>query len=235
MVLSRRPKPHSRYSGRRTGCTAVLAAGALLLTGCHTLRLSDPVVGSNYRPANVHRYSDRLASHVRRVAVLPLTCEAGGSQVAAGRDLLEVVLYQELGKTKRFELITVAPEQLRHWTGRTTWTAEERLPAEFLKLLRDELACEAVLFSRVTQFQAYPPLVVGLSLKLVETEQPKFLWAVDEVVDAADPSVVNGARRYQQQQERLPAALADSRSILNSPRRFGHYAASTLVATLPER
>jgi hypothetical protein len=228
-------KTRSPFPACRVGHLVILAVGVMFLTGCNTLQLSDRVIGPDYSPENVHRMSGRLAPEVRRVAVLPVTFDARGVDAETGRATLEPVLYRELGKTKRFELISVSPEQLRHWTGRTAWTAEERLSVDLLKLLRDELGCEAVLFSRVTHFHAYPPLVVGLNLKLVDAEHPKFLWAVDEVFDAADPSVVNGARRYQQRQEQLPAALADSHSILNSPSRFGHYAASALFATLPER
>ncbi len=212
-----------------------LALCSCLLGGCKTPRLTDLVVGPSYQPQNIHRYGVWLASDIRRVAVVPVTGEATQHQVEAGRDLLATILPEELGKTKIFELIPIAPETMRQWTGRPTWTAEERLPADFFKRLRDELGCEAVLFCRVTQFRAYPPLALGLQFKLVETEHAQVLWAVDEVVDAADPDVVNGARRYQQAQEQLPGALADSRSILNSPRRFGRYAASTLFATLPER
>lgn len=207
----------------------------LLVTGCKLPRISDTVIGESYQPQNVHRSSDWLTSNIRRVAVLPVTCDATQNQVEAGRDLLELVLPEELGKTKRFELIPVPPEKLRQWTGRPTWTAEEQLPVDFFKTLRDELGCEAVLFCRVTQFHAYPPLVVGMQLKLVDVQFSQLLWVVDEVIDAAEPSVVNGARRYQQAQEQLPATLADSRSILNSPRRFSRYAASTVFATLPER
>jgi hypothetical protein len=79
------------------------------------------------------------------------------------------------------------------------------------------------------------PLAVGLQFKLVDARLLHLLWVADEVIDAAEPSVVNGARRYQQAQEQRSLALADSRSILNSPRGFSHYAARTLFATLPER
>ena len=206
-----------------------------LVVGCKTPQVSDIVVGPSYSPKNVHRLNERLAKEVRRVAVLPLTCDNMQSEAESGWEMLEPVLREELGKTGKFELIPVPPEKVRQWTGHRTWTAEERLPADFFKLLRDEQGCDAVLFCRVTQFHAYPPLAVGLNLKLVQAETPKLLWAVDEVIDAAEPCVVNGARRYQQAQEQLPASLADSRSILNSPRGFGRYAASAMFATLPER
>jgi len=242
-----------------TGRATVWVAGLLLVVGCKSLRLSDAVYGPSYTPQNVHRSSERLASEVRRVAVLPVTCDSTQSDGEAGRDLLEMVLGEELGKTRKCELLKISPDQLRQCTGRLAWTGEERLPANFFKALRDEFGCDAVLFCRVTQFHAYPPLRLGLSLKLVQVQSLKskvqspapappdqtldfgletldslVVWAVDEVFDAGEPSVVNGARRYQQGRERLPASLADSCVILNSPRGFSRYAASTLLATLPD-
>jgi hypothetical protein len=236
MLCAHSFEPYSRVKKARLAAQGVICVVSLMLVaGCKMPRISDTVVGASYSPQNVHRASDLLPSNIRRVAVLPVTCDATQNEVEAGRELLQLVLPEELGKTKKFELIPVPPERLRQWTGRTTWTAEEQLPVDFFKMLRDELGCEAVLFCRVTQFQAYPPLVVGMQLKLVDAQFSQLLWVADEVIDAAEPSVMNGARRYQQAQEQLPSALADSRSILNSPRRFSRYAASTVFSTLPER
>jgi hypothetical protein len=47
--------------------------------------------------------------------------------------------------------------------------------------------------------------------------------------------VVTGARRYYQQHIQVPPPLADSHSILSSPRRFGQYAAHEALATAPTR
>lgn len=206
-----------------------------LMCGCKTPNLSDPVLGAGYQPENIYRSFNQLPVSIRRVAVLPATCDAAQSDVQSGRDVLESVIVEELGKTKKFEIVTVSPEQLRAWTGRANWRAEETLPPHLLKLLRTELGCDAVLFSRLTQYRAYPPLAVGFSLKLVEIANAEFFWAADEIFDASEPSVVNSARRYQLTREQLPSALADSRSILNSPSGFGRYAANSVFQTLPQR
>jgi hypothetical protein len=47
--------------------------------------------------------------------------------------MLEAVLSEELGKTKKFELVAVTSEQMRIWTGRPAWRAEETLPADSWK------------------------------------------------------------------------------------------------------
>jgi hypothetical protein len=166
---------------------------------------------------------------------LPVTSPAEPFELDAGREMLEPVITDELGRTGKFELVRVPPEKLRAWTGRLTWSAEDALPAHLLKQLRDELECDAVLFTRLTRFRAYPPLAVGLSLKLVEVDKAEYVWAADELFDAHEPGVVNDARRFQQKREQLPATLADSRSILNSPTAFGRYAAHSVFRTLPVR
>ena len=101
---------------------------------------------------------------------------------------------------------------------------------------RAYLSCLAVvLFSRLTQYRAYPPLIVGWSLKLVDVKTASVVWAVDEVFDASNESVNNAARRYLLQQLPETSTPMDSRSILNSPRRFGHFSANQVMATLPDR
>lgn len=212
-----------------------LVSGFAVLPGCRTVRLSDPVTGPGYRPQNIYAAWKQLPVNIRRVAVLPATCDTTPTDLQYGRDLLASVITEELSKTRKFEVINVTSEQLRVWTGRTSWRAEDTLPADLLKVLKGALECDAVLFSRVTQYRPYPPLTVGFSFKLVDAETSNFIWAADEVFDSSEPSVVNSARRYQILREQLPSSLSDSRSILNSPTGFGRYAANSVFETLPAR
>jgi hypothetical protein len=94
---------------------------------------------------------------------------------------------------------------------------------------------DAVLFSRLTQYRAYEPLAVGWRLKLFDTAEPQVLWAVDEVFDARVPEVAAAARRYAQQHPDAGPSVQDAQGVLLSPRRFGRYAASAVVETLPGR
>ena len=216
-------------------CLLPMMAALVLCFGCKTASLKDPVAGAGYRPQNFYRSWGHLPVNIRRVAVLPATCDNTISDVQHGRDLLEPVIMEELAKTRKFEVITVTPDQLRVLTGRSSWRAEESLPVDFLKVLKRALDCDAILFSRVSQYRAYPPLTVGFSFKLADVQTGDFVWAADEVFDSSEPSVVNSARRYQLMREQLPSSLADSRSILNSPGGFGRYAANSVFQTLPSR
>jgi len=152
-----------------------------------------------------------------------------------GRDSLGPVLWNELGRSRQFELVTVLPEELRLLTGRSGWSGEEKLPIDFFDKLKDKLGVDAVLFSQLTQYRAYEPLAVGWRLKLMDAEVPRILWAVDEVFDARVPEIAAAARRYAQAHPEAAGSLRDSQSVLLSPRRFAQYTASAVVGTMPGR
>jgi hypothetical protein len=211
----------------------------LFLTSCASPRadvmiVAGPIAGG----LNFHRTSERLPGDVRRVAVLPLTCDGARAVVAEGRDALEPVLRTELGKTRRFELVVVSPDTLRRLTGRNQWAADEALPADFFQALRAETGCDAVLFSRLTEFRPYPPLAVGWRLHLVDcrgAEEKEIWWAVDEVFDAGKDEVAAAAVRFHDQFAKSGQPFADTRTVLRSPRGFGQYAAATALGTMPWR
>ncbi|MBI5800015.1 MAG: hypothetical protein HZA92_04720 [Verrucomicrobia bacterium] len=221
-----------------------LLAAAWLLTGCGSLsdrwQGREHISGPGYQPVNVHRPPAGVPEKIRRVVVLPLVSDARGAQADAGVDTMQAVLVTELVRCGAFEILAVSADELSHATGRSQWTAEEKLPAAMLQRLRDRHGCDAVLFSRLTQYRAYPPLAVGWSFKLVECpaksgEAPRILWAAEEVFDAGNPAVVNSARRYYLGQLKVPGPLADSQAVLNTPRRFAQYTLNALALTLPPR
>lgn len=201
--------------------------------GCALPDPDDLVVGRQFRPTNVHVEQRRLNPALRRVAVLPLTSEVGGSAAADARAEIETLLRADLKRTQRFEVIWLSPSDLADSTGRSDWTTLEALPADFFTGLQAHLGCDAVLFARLTRYEPYPPLAVGWHLKLVGCPAPQVLWELDEVFDARDATVANAARRYQQSDRAIGSPPSDSRIALSSPRRFVAYAAHASFATLP--
>lgn len=222
--------PGTLPPGFRLGLAWLLLC--LGLTACKTPRLSDMVIGPSYQPSNIYMAGPVLPESIRRVAVLPLAAAAGDSASEFGRQTLEPVLQLELGKARLFERVPVTSEQLRQWTGRGEWSAQEALPLDLLQRIRTATGCDAVLFCQLTQYRPYKPLAIGWNMKLVEVRQPRIWWSVDEVFDAGHPAVVNGARRYYQSQARQTGPLADSYAILDSPRLFAQYTLAELLQTL---
>lgn len=232
-------QPGDKLTVRSASATAVLWVlawcGVWLTCSCSHRSLESFTIGPGSTPKNVYRAADQLPPEMKRVAVLPLMVKPSDSALEAGRQALEPILYAELRKTSRFEAVEVTADQLRVLTGRRQWGAEEKLPPDFLKQLQTVTGCDAVLFSRLTQYRAYPPLVIGWDLRLVDVKTASVFWAVDEVFDASNEPVNNAARLYLLKQMPETSTPVDSRTILNSPRRFGQFSASQAVATLPDR
>lgn len=187
-------------------------------------------------PGNFFRASGSLPADVQRVLVLPLTCDPQRLDLVNGCESLEAVLQAEVAKTRKFEVIKVAPTTLRSRTGRGAWNADEPLSPKFFETLREAFGCDAILFCRLTEFKAYTPLSVGWRLRLVDARSQQTIWATDEVFDAAQSPVQAGVRKsgrkpglsgYLQKPEDWLA--------LHSPRRFGEFALASVLATLPER
>lgn len=217
--------------------TALATLSIFFLTGCETLSAKDLLSrgAKPYQPSNVFQADSKLPAGVRRVAVLPMTSGRQLPQSEADLDQLTSTLSAELGKTKKLELVAVSPVQMRQWTGKEGWNADDKLPPNFLETVREATGCDAILFNRLTAYRPYPPMQVGWNLRLLDAKTGQSVWAIDEVYDAAQEAVANGARQYQQSQHLGNPALADSRSVLYSPLRFSQYTAAISLATMPER
>jgi hypothetical protein len=220
----------------------------LLIGGCATMPKSLDELGPRYKPKNIYRQGEVLPPGIRRVAVLPLTTPASTALLKAGVTGLETILYAELEKSERFEVIPVSAEHLREWTGQSGWRADEEIPVNFLEQLRDGTGCDAVLFCQLIRYQPYEPLAIGWKFTLLEkgkagkdsTNSPtdaglQIIWSADEVFDAGDVAVANAARAYYSQHLRNEAPVSDSSTILGSPSRFGQYTLNALFTTLPGR
>jgi hypothetical protein len=210
--------------------TSALVLCAFLPFGC----VSSPVVRQAPSASNVYSASAHLPADLRRVAVLPVTCD-GSFEAKAGRDVLQPELIAELTKTRAFEVAPVSREQLGAVTGKSEWSADEVLPADFFTGLRAATGCDAVLFCRLKQFRAYPPLSVGWDLKLVDASRRTVLWAVDDVFDSGKPAVANDAKQYYAQAAAHSGTIGDPELFLMSPRLFGQYSAAASLAALPAR
>ena len=222
------------------GFPRMLLAAGIWLAGAGLIAAgsawdASPKPASGIPDANVYRLNERLEPHCRRVAVLPLAANASEPETMSGAAALDSVLHAELGKCALFELVFISPADVKRWTGKFSWAAEEKLPAELLKQVGESSGCDAVLFARLAQYRAYAPLQIGWNLKLVDAATRQILWAVDEVYDAGQPAVADQAKHYYRRHGYTGQPLQDRRTILMSPRLFGEYAASAALATLPKR
>jgi TolB-like protein len=184
---------------------------------------------------NTFLASPYLPVDLRRVAVLPLAWEGSSTDLAQGSETLGPILLAELIKTKKFEVVAITSEALHHQTGRQSWTGAEVLPVNFLDFLQRVYGCDAVLFCQLTTFRAYPPLVVGWRLKLVDAHTGRILWAADKVFDEKQQKALNQTWHHYFAGLGIGQDSSDNWQIENSPRQFGEYAIVQILTTLPNR
>lgn len=207
---------------------------AALLAGCSELPKPDPAkAGPFYTPSNVTRRSAQLPEDLRRVLVLPSSSVSAVPEESLVR--LDEAILAELNRTGRFETVTVRREELRELFGSRAFSSTEALPADLFSRLARRYAADGVLFTDITQLNAYPPLSLGLRFKLARLSDREVIWAADNQFSAADPAVSNAARRHALAlgADRSPGDL--SYTILQNPSRFAGYAAAETFATLPSR
>jgi len=176
-----------------------------------------------------------LPAELRRVAILPLAAEGRDADLADGCEALQPVLFDELVRTEKFEVVSVRPENLRASSGRSAWTGAEQLPEGFFDSLRREYGCDAVLFCELTVYHAYAPLAIGWRLKLADVRTRKIIWAADEVFDAGRPAVSRKARLFMANRDKAAAQDEIRWRLASSPRQFGSYTAAELLSHLPAR
>lgn len=221
-------------SARRRLPTLVLVAAALWLGGCETVpAFDDPVRhGPFYTPKN-HVGEFRLPADIRRVVVLPVSV---GTHVPAETALtLDRIVAQALLTQQRFEVVVMSRADCSRWFGAGDFSSTAALPHGFLEHLASRYAADAVMFTDLTAYQAYRPLLVGLRAKLATVRDVRLIWTFDEVISAEDPAVANSARRRFLKTDRATQPIDLSASALQSPSRFATFAAEVMFATLPPR
>lgn len=219
----------------RAGWPAGLLAFCTVVVGCQSAPPHAGLPQRNDPPDNVYASPPKLSLVFRRVAILPLAAETQNGDLPEGCAVLTPVLWEELIKTKKFEVVAVDAAALRSRTGRASWTGTETLPPDFLAFLRREYGCDGVLFAELTAYHAYAPLAVGWRLKLVDARSGRIVWAADELFDATQPAVAHAARRFGETGFVLPFFHDENWLAVNSPRRFGRYSAAALLDKLPDR
>lgn len=224
-----------RKKGWCVAWPAGLIALSTLLAGCQNAPFHITLLQGTYHPNNIYVNPSGLSPNLRRVAVLPIAAETDGENLPEGCAALTPVLWDQLIKAKKFEVVMVNPACLRSGTGQPAWTGGEDLPADIMRVLRQEYGCDGVLFAELTAYRAYPPLAVGWRLKLVDAHTGRIIWAADEMFDAARPAVYHGVQRFTDPGLTQSLFCDDNWWAADSPTQLGRFAAARLLKSLPNR
>jgi hypothetical protein len=234
-----KPRQTVRLSGIRAMRFGVwpLAAWAccFFLSGAGGDPMASRLRAADVPAENVYAQPPKLLASLQRVALLPIASATQLADLPEGCEEMTPILLDELVRTKKFEVVPVKPLDLRFSTGTARWTGAESMPTNFFPTLQRRTGCDAVLFCELTEFKAYPPLVMGWRFKLVDVRTTAILWAADEVFDEHNPILAQKKTIFKKISDKLTHLDEEAWVAETSPQVFGHKSLSAVLKTLPER
>ena len=192
-------------------------------------------IGPFYTVGNVYENQEGLEPQIKRVAMMPLTSGRGNRGAERGVPQMQVVLTEEFSRNRIFDIVTVTSDRMQRMFSRRAIYADEPLPHDFLQILKRETGCQAVLFTELTTFRAYPPVALGWKIHLFDLESEKLIWAADEVFDGGQSPVANSLRRHIRKNHSTHNSAATELLVLDSPREMARYSLSELISTIVKK
>jgi hypothetical protein len=166
-------------------------------------------------------------SSVGRVALVELLNDSAFPKISP--DVTDA-LFQALQKKQVFGLSVIS-------AAHPDWhSLNQKLHSEYttaqLAEVRAALKSDAVLFGAVTGYQPYPHLSIGLRLKLIDLQDGRLLWALEQVWDSADKTTEYRIEKYFKQQMRSGFAPLKEELVAVSPIEFNRFVAYEVAETL---
>ena len=207
-----------------------------LMVGCQTPSLKDFSFSNKKEPV-AHRavniFSvEFLPADFAKVAVLPVHHKLDSS---AEISFIDGTLINELNGKARLEAVPVTKDALLQLTGERNFSSTDPLPPELLNRLRSKYGADGVLLTDITHYYPYKPISIGLRCKLADASTGEILWSADTVYNSGNQEIQVAALHFQKKKSGSPFPLEDSGSILQSPRYFSRFVASSVLDTLPRR
>ena len=189
-----------------------------------------------YRPTNFQVSRSHLKAEIVRVAVLkPEVDRELSLNYGLQLGLLQEVFKSEVIKPRLFEAVMVDSSTLRSLIGSIKLSSDRPYPIDLFASLKENLDCQAVLFSELTSLRIMPPMSVGWHMKLVDIESSQTIWEINELFDGGNGRVATAAFQYYEAEIGAGFRKPDPELVLASPRLFGQYTLHSVFSTLPSR
>ena len=189
-----------------------------------------------YRPTNFQVSRSHLKAEIVRVAVLkPEVDRELSLNYGLQLGLLQEVFKSEVIKPRLFEAVMVDSSTLRSLIGSIKLSSDRPYPIDLFASLKENLDCQAVLFSELTSLRIMPPMSVGWHMKLVDIESLQTIWEINELYDGGNESVATAAFQYYESEIQAGFRKPDPELVLASPRLFSQYTLNSIFSTMPLR
>lgn len=198
---------------------AILTAlAAMLLVGC----------GPEEQPPRINYYlsGEPDLQRVTRVVLVELSGEEGYPDISRRMTDSLAEMLQSRGAF-RVDTVPATHPDLRD----LDLDKREPLTLRELKSIQDSLRCDAIVFGRVTCFTPYPRTKMGVYLRLINLRDGELVWAVDNVWDSTDRTMLKRIEHYYFDYlgETHPA---DSEMVLMSTDKFQKFVCYEIGGTM---
>lgn len=196
----------------------LVLTGLLALGGCkpvpHAPVLPPPLQLEVLRP--------ELAQRTRRIAVV-------GFENSTHYRHAAYEVQSELAAALRMKGCCEMVDMSHYWHDlcRLDAVLRAEYPIAVLARAWREFHCDAVMFARVNDFSPYPPLALGVSIRIVDAADAVLIGALDQHWSLADPHVLAA---YQQWLEHRFPSCRKPEIYLSSPLVFHQFAMEQVAA-----
>ena len=194
------------------------------------------IQAADSQPENIFARPPVLPPELQRVAVLPLAAKGREADLPDGCAALQPVLFDELVRTEKFEVVSVRPENLRASSGRAAWTGAEQLPKGFFEFAPARIRLRRRVVLRADGVSRLCAAGVGWRLKLVDVRTQKIIWAADRfLMPASRAWRGTPSNSWRQRDKSAGRRTKTAGGSANSPRQFGSYTAAEILSHLPAK
>lgn len=215
---------------------AIVVVCCYLIFGCahqklrfarHPLKSQEPVIVAAPAPYQ-HFVAPNFDWHsVRRIVMLPPANQTIYTQVAAE---IRTNLAAEFQRAGQFDVIA-AVEEDELVRAADVFASGQFNELEMLRVARSHQA-DAVMLVNVTQYEAYSPPRVGLSVLVIYPAESIAIAYVNGLWDAREANTAAHAQTYFKQTQNWPRSLMGADRIFDSPNVFQRYVCQQVAASI---
>ena len=151
-------------------------------------------------------------------------------------DEFDQIFRAELSKQNSFEIRPLARDEMEYIFGKPHYSSVGELPQNLLQKLYDEYKVDGLILIDLTEYNPYTPISIGVRSKLVHLQSGEVIWSFDNTYDGGSRSVQLAIEDFHHLEDRnVKPGHVLTGGILNSPRKFAKYVASSTFKTIPKR
>jgi hypothetical protein len=174
-----------------------------------------------------HYYINKDLYAVGKVAIVELENKSSSPQIAP--DTTEAI-FQAMQKKQIFS-VNVVQQNDSAWKN-LNLDINTKYDTRKFGEVQEALKCNAALLGTITHFQPFPHMAIGLRLKLIDLEDGKLLWALEQIWDTADKTTEKRIKKYFQYQVRSGYAPLREQVVTISTAKFVKFVAYEVSETM---